>query len=106
MTDVQDLKLSPQQNTIMSLCAILGALHFECTDEVSKQFLTMMIELAAKEYKDDTKDELAEQLFAPPALIAQFRQAIVLMREGHKGKDIKIAGPKNIQIASKNGKIK
>jgi len=77
-------KLTPEQECIMTLAAIIGAIHYESDDPVSKQFVTMMISQAAKEYQETSKDPLAVAIFNPPAMTAKFREAMVLMREGLK----------------------
>ena len=73
-------KLTPEEECIQSLSAILAAVHFETTDSVTKQFINMMVGAAAAEYQENTKNPLVVALFTPPLLTKEFRKAIALMR--------------------------
>ena len=77
-------KLSPQQEAIQNLGGILSAVYFETNDQIIKQFISMMVGVAAKEYDEQTDDPIAPALFTPEKLTATFRQSITTMREGLK----------------------
>lgn len=103
MTEPEIPKLTPQQECIMTLSAIIAAVHFETSDEVTKQFVNMMVSQAAVEYQQSTNDKLSVALFTPQLLTAKFREAMVLMREGLK--EVKKFPATQFPI-SKNGKHK
>jgi hypothetical protein len=108
MTLPEPQKLTPEQECIMTLAAIIAAVHFESSDEVTQQFVTMMVSQAAQEYQQTTQDKLSVALFTPPLLTAKFREAMVLMRQGFdemKNHPNKIIRPTQFPV-SKNGKHK
>ena len=76
-------KLTPQQNAIMQLSAMMAAIHLETTDPITKQFIAMISTQIASEYEKDSADPLAIPLFTPLKLTEMFRDSMRQMRAGY-----------------------
>ena len=82
--DEKQAILTPEQEAIQALSAILSAIFFETEEVVTKQIINMLVAQVAQEYNASTHDPLSVALFTPEKLTREFRNAIAIMRQSMK----------------------
>jgi len=98
------VKLTAEQECIQVLASMLGAIHFQTTDPITKQFIVMLIAQAAKEYTETTHDPLSQALFNSVRLITEFRQAMSIIKQAQDEQALekaRIFPKRKIEIARK-----